>query len=162
MSNIAWYGRSKAGGDKATLRNVEAVIKELRNYSFEWVIGIADASLPHQLEDGENTDYLKSPIEFTTVFKNQSADPHILDAAKRKQALVVTNDSYRDWTDRDEWRQENLPRILINFQIDTGNATLDKVADELRLSSQRDVPIAEPSSSIEAEPELEKPQEPRA
>lgn len=135
VSNIAWTGRDREAGENATLVNVMIMVRALNRLSFQSMIGIADASLPYQIEESEQVDELKALVDLTLVPGNQSADPHILDVAKNRQALIVTNDQYREWADHDEWKRANLPRVLIPFEIRGEEVVFDEKTNELVVDS---------------------------
>ena len=131
ISNVAWQNRNEDAGEKATLNNVLILLKALSALSFETVIGIADASLPHQIDEAERVEELRSVMELTLTPANQSADPHILEVARKRNAVIITNDKYREWIELDPWNQENVPRVLFPYEIQGGEVVFDEKAIEL-------------------------------
>ena len=125
VSNIAWINRSRAEGAHASCENVQLVVRALESLGFVHVIGIAEASLPYDLEDQRELESLGESLDLTIVAGNQSADPHILEVAEKRQAVIISNDRFREWIDRNQWAQANLERIRVPFQIADGQVTLD-------------------------------------
>ena len=115
VSNIAWTNRSRETDEYARAETVVEVAHELHNLGFKQILGIADATLPHDLSSDAQLEMIRKACELTIIESNQSADPHILDLAERKSALIASNDQYRDWLDRSEWRERNIPRVLLPF-----------------------------------------------
>ncbi|QSI48083.1 Hsp70 family protein [Thermobispora bispora] len=110
-SNIAWLGRDAKADDSPSLAQLLEAVAALREqFPGATVDVIVDAALIHQLEEGER-DELKRHIRsglITPVPAGTSgkADRLVATLAERKNAVVVTNDSYKELQHEFPWLHE--------------------------------------------------------
>jgi hypothetical protein len=113
-SNVAMYGMSKTGKKKAKIENIMAVINKLKEYKASEIITICDANIRYTIDD---KDKLDSMIEDKSVILAPSgirADMFILDYARQKNCLIVSNDKFRDYRS-DKWINDNVDSITLGF-----------------------------------------------
>ncbi len=113
-SNVAMYGMSKSGKKKAKLENILTVINKLREYKASEIITICDANIRYTVDDKQKLD---SMIEDKSVILAPSgirADLFILDYAREKNCLIVSNDKFRDYRNV-KWINDNIDNITLGF-----------------------------------------------
>ncbi len=113
-SNVAMYGMSKTGKKNAKIENIMAVINKLKEYKASEIITICDANIRYTIDD---KDKLDSMIEDKSVILAPSgirADMFILDYARQKNCLIVSNDKFRDYRN-DKWINDNVDSITLGF-----------------------------------------------
>jgi hypothetical protein len=121
-SNVALYGLKNAGKKKAILNNIIEVIKKLKEFKAAEIITICDANIRYLIDDKEKFNQL---IENKTLILSPSgikADMFILDYAREKSCLIVSNDKFRDYRNID-WVNKNIDNITLGF-IFVGNDVL--------------------------------------
>jgi hypothetical protein len=114
-ANVAYEERS-AGG-KPKLSNLLKVRRELEERGFEPVI-IVDASLKYDIDDQEQLETLIQSQQVRQVPAGTDADFFIIQFAHELDALMVTNDRYRDYADRYPWIPERrLPYMIVKGEV---------------------------------------------
>src|ERR687889_2607125 len=99
-ANVAYEERS-AGG-KPKLSNLLRVRGELEERGLEAVI-IVDASLKYDIDDQSQLETLIRSQQIRQVPAGTDADYFIIQFADQLDALIVTNDRYRDYAERYPW-----------------------------------------------------------
>jgi Zc3h12a-like Ribonuclease NYN domain len=115
-SNVA-----HAGEKGARLATLLAVRDELKEEGFEPIL-IADAALRHQIDDRDGYEQLVESGELQQAPAGTDADYFVLKLAKDLDALVVSNDRFRDGgklADEAKSRQ-------IRFMVVAGEVVLEK------------------------------------
>ncbi len=114
-ANVAYEERS-AGG-KPKLSNLLKVRRELEERGQEAVI-IVDASLKYDIDDQEQLEKLIRSQQVRQVPAGTDADYFIIQFAHELDALVVTNDRYKDYTAQYPWISERrLPYMIVKGEV---------------------------------------------
>ena len=114
-ANVAYEERS--GGGKPKLSNLLRVRRELEERGFEPVI-IVDASLKYDIDDQERLETLIQSQQVRQVPAGTDADFFIIQFAHELDALMVTNDRYKDYADRYPWIPERrLPYMIVKGEV---------------------------------------------
>jgi len=114
-ANVAYEERS-AGG-KPKLSNLLKVRRELEERGFDSVI-IVDASLKYDIDDQEQLETLIQSQQVRQVPAGTDADFFIIQFAHELDALMVTNDRYKDYSDRYPWITERrLPYMIVKGEV---------------------------------------------
>ena len=120
-SNVAWNEGSKDQGDKAHAKNIKLVVKSLKEKGYSDIEVIVDASLRHQVDDLDIFAELAIKGILKEAPANRSADEFIIKYAKDKNAYIVSNDTFKDWKEKDKWIKENIDKYRVAFMIDEEN-----------------------------------------
>ncbi len=129
LSNLAW---TIGAADTA---DFDPLLRTLEHLGISTVIGIADANLRYSVS---GIDRLTARLSrFTEADGGMPADPLILDEACRENALIVSNDRFRDWKKATAWRRRNIERLRVtatrvdgdDHQVDLGLAADELVFD---------------------------------
>ena len=114
-ANVAYEERS-AGG-KPRLSNLLKVRRELEEHGFEPVI-IVDASLKYDIDDQEQLESLIRSQAVQQVPAGTDADYFIIQFADRLDALIVTNDRYKEYAAQYPWVDERrLPYMIVKGEV---------------------------------------------
>ena len=114
-ANVAYEERS-AGG-KPLLSNLTKVRRELEERGFEAVI-LVDASLKYDIDDQEQLETLIRSQEVRQVPAGTDADYFIIQFADQLDALIVTNDRYKDYAEQYPWVNERrLPYMIVRGEV---------------------------------------------
>ncbi|HEY0005443.1 MAG TPA: hypothetical protein VGB17_11590 [Pyrinomonadaceae bacterium] len=114
-ANVAYEECSEGGCPKVS--NLLAVRQALEEKGYDPII-IVDASLKHRIDD---PDQLEKLIQQQTVRQTPAgtdADYFVLEIAAQNDALVITNDRYRDYQEQYPWIEERrVPLMIIGGQV---------------------------------------------
>jgi hypothetical protein len=114
-ANVAYEERS-AGG-KPKLSNLLKVRGELEERGFEPVI-IVDASLKYDIDDQSQLETLIQSQKVRQVPAGTDADYFIIQFAQELDALIVTNDRYKDYAEQFPWVNERrLPYMIVKGEV---------------------------------------------
>ncbi len=114
-ANVAYEERS-AGG-KPKLSNLLKVRGELEERGFEAVI-LVDASLKYDIDDQTQLEAMIQSQQVRQVPAGTDADYFIIQLAEQLNARVVTNDRYKDYTDRYPWITDHrLPYMIVKGEV---------------------------------------------
>ena len=114
-ANVAYEERS-AGG-KPKLSNLLKVRSELEERGQEAVI-IVDASLKYDIDDSEQLEKLIQSQQVRQVPAGTDADYFIIQFAHELDALIVTNDRYRDYAQQYPWIPDRrLPYMIVKGEV---------------------------------------------
>ena len=114
-ANVAYEERS-AGG-KPKLSNLLRVRGELEERGLEAVI-IVDASLKYDIDDQSQLETLIQSQQVRQVPAGTDADYFIIQFAHELDALIVTNDRYRDYAEQYPWVSERrLPYMIVKGEV---------------------------------------------
>ena len=121
-SNIA-YGSS----DKAFAQNIKFMIDALKKKGFIKFIVIVDASLRHKIEDKRIYNELMKDGLIKQSPARTSADKFIIEYAKEKNAIIISNDTFSDWKMEDAWVKLNIDKYRTPFMIIDGIVKFDNL-----------------------------------
>ena len=114
-ANVAYEERS-AGG-KPKFSNLLKVRRELEEKGFEPVI-LVDASLKYDIDDQEQLENLIRSQQVRQVPAGTDADFFIIQFSQELDALIVTNDRYKDYADQHPWVPERrLPYMIVKGEV---------------------------------------------
>ena len=114
-ANVAYEERS-AGG-KPKLSNLLKVRREMEERGKEAII-IVDASLKYDIDDQEQLEKLIQSQQVRQVPAGTDADYFIIQFADQLDALIVTNDRYRDYAEQYPWITERrLPYMIVKGEV---------------------------------------------
>ncbi len=114
-ANVAY--EEKSGGGKPKLSNLLKVRRELEERGFDTVI-VVDASLKYDIDDQVQLEKLIRSQQVRQVPAGTDADFFILEIANACGARIVTNDQYKDYSDRYPWIPERrLPYMIVNGEV---------------------------------------------
>ena len=114
-ANVAYEERS--GGGKPKLSNLLKVRGELEERGFEAVI-LVDASLKYDIDDQEQLEKLIQSQQVRQVPAGTDADYFIIQFADQLDALIVTNDRYRDYASQYPWIPDRrLPYMIVKGEV---------------------------------------------
>ncbi len=133
-NNVCWW-YSQAYPNELSALPLFFLLVELLAHGDDFYC-VFDASICHLLADNGQKEHAaavelcinKHPKRFFRVTASTRADGVILHDADHHNRRIVTNDTYRDYSDRYAWLQDKYTSRLIqgNFQ-QSGLLTLDKV-----------------------------------
>ncbi len=131
-SNVAWADGSSETGDKAKAKNIRLLLSELNNiYQIKDIVTIIDASLIHQVDDPEELEKLIKSKMVLKAPANSDADGFLLQVTKEKKALLITNDSFKDWKEKDPWIKEHIDFFRVPFMFLGDSVRFDSKLEEL-------------------------------
>jgi hypothetical protein len=114
-ANVAYEERS-AGG-KPKLSNLLRVRGELEERGFEAII-LVDASLKYDIDDQSQLETLIQSQQVRQVPAGTDADFFIIQFAEQFNALVVTNDRYKDYVEQYPWITERrMPYMIVKGEV---------------------------------------------
>ena len=114
-ANVAYEERS-AGG-KPKLSNLLKVRHELEERGQEAII-IVDASLKYDIDDQEQLEKLIQSQLVRQVPAGTDADYFIIQFAHELDALIVTNDRYKDYAAQYPWIPDRrLPYMIVKGEV---------------------------------------------
>jgi len=131
-SNVAWVNQSSNEGGVPSTSNIIMLLTQLKTeYSFKEVITIVDAALIHQVEDSDKLQELITKKSVIVAPASSDADDFLIQEVKAHKALLITNDTFKDWKEKDSWINENIDFFRIPFMIINGRISLDSKLKEL-------------------------------
>jgi hypothetical protein len=114
-ANVAYEERS--AGDKPKLSNLLKVRGEMEGRGYEPII-IVDASLKYDIDDQTQIETLIHSQQIRQVPAGTDADYFILQVAQQHDALIVSNDQYKDYMDQYPWIPERrLPYMIVKGEV---------------------------------------------
>jgi len=96
-SNVAWHGQDMVSNPRPRVAQILAVRRALRTRGYFPVLLIADANLPHVVDDPAVVRRMIDAGELALVTSGTDADEYILREAQRLGASIVSNDYMADW-----------------------------------------------------------------
>ncbi len=115
-ANVA-YEEVSAGGDPR-VSNIISMRQALMDRGYSPVI-IVDATLRHEIDDPEQLESLIDSGTIRQAPAGTDADYFILQTAERQEALVVSNDSFKNYRDEYSWLNDRkVPFMIIKGQIE--------------------------------------------
>jgi len=133
-SNVAYGNQNRSNNPKPLYRNIISMADELRRRRYGEIIVIADASLKHKIGDERMLEPLKKLVTYLEAPGKTSADEYLIEKAKDDKCYIITNDTFSDWREKDEWIAKNVDKIRVPFILDENNKVsipaLDRLAQE--------------------------------
>ncbi len=112
-SNVAWESPTPEG--KANLSNIDKAIESLRQAGFKEIIVIADAALRYQVADRNEFDKAAKKGKIHVMPAKVSADHFILRLAKERNAMVLSNDLFKEFrSEQDDIEEKRIPYTIFN------------------------------------------------
>ncbi|MDR3707755.1 MAG: hypothetical protein P4L33_05620 [Capsulimonadaceae bacterium] len=118
-SNVAWHGQEMLSNPKPRMSHILAVRRALRLRGHFPIYMIADANLPHVVDDPQTARRMIADGEISLAISGTDADEHLLREAKRLGGYVVTNDYMADWDPAQE-----VPKLQYSIAHTTGVASI--------------------------------------
>jgi hypothetical protein len=107
-SNVA----HSSEGDEARLHNIKVVVRKLFAEGYEPVV-VADAALRHQIDDKEGYERRVEEGKIKQAPAGTDADYFLLAFARELDAVIVSNDLFRDRADSFPEARERMIRYMI-------------------------------------------------
>ncbi len=115
-SNVAWDEKTRDG--KAKLKNIKIAIKSLKEHGFKKIIVIADAALRYQIDDLKGLDKMIRENKIKLIPARVKADQFIIRLAYDENAMILTNDMFKEYLDEVPWVvKRRIPFTIINEKI---------------------------------------------
>lgn len=109
-SNIAYLETTKDG--KPRVEAIEKVRSQLEEMGYRPVV-IIDAALWHQVDDPDRLNRLIDQGVINQAPAGTDADVFVLETARREDAKIVTDDQYRDLTERFPDHEKRRSPVMI-------------------------------------------------
>jgi len=114
-SNVA---HNTSGNRIPYYKNIRLMVEELKDtWNFSDIVVIADASLKHKAKDSDELNRIKKTAQYHESPSHTSADKFLLDYIHREKCIVISNDTFTDWKEKDFWVRKNIDRLRIAFMI---------------------------------------------
>lgn len=107
-SNVA----HSSEGDEARLQNIKVVVRKLIAEGYEPIV-VADAALRHQIDDKEGYERRVEEGKIKQAPAGTDADYFLLAFARELDAVIVSNDLFRDRADAFPEARERMIRYMI-------------------------------------------------
>jgi hypothetical protein len=107
-SNVA----HSSEGDEARLENIKIVVRKLRREGYDAVV-VADAALRHQIDDKEGYERRVAEGKIRQAPAGTDADYFLLSFARELDAVIVSNDLFRDRAEAFPEARERMIRYMI-------------------------------------------------
>lgn len=107
-SNVA----HSSEGDEARLHNIKLVVRKLIAEGYEPVV-VADAALRHQIDDKEGYERRVEEGKIKQAPAGTDADYFLLAFARELDAVIVSNDLFRDRAEAFPEARERMIRYMI-------------------------------------------------
>ena len=115
-SNIAW--EEKSLGDKPKISNIEAMINRLSRANFEKIVTVADAALRYQIDNQRRLDKLVKEGAVKMLPARVDGDKFILRLAEEENAMIVSNDMFKEFRDTAPWiDQRRIPYTILDGEV---------------------------------------------
>ncbi|WP_337860567.1 hypothetical protein [Ferroplasma sp.] len=113
-SNVALYGLKSKEKKKAVLQNILKVIEKLKDLKASDIITICDANISYLIDEKEKFNEMVANNKLIISPSGIKADVFILDYAREKNCLIVSNDKFREYRESD-WVNKNIDKITLGF-----------------------------------------------
>jgi len=113
-SNVALYGLKNSEKKKGVLNNILEVIKKLKELKASEIITICDANIRYIIDEKDKFNQMVANKTLILSPSGIKADTFILDYAREKNCLIVSNDKFREYRDN-EWISKNIDNITLGF-----------------------------------------------
>jgi hypothetical protein len=116
-SNVAHNSVASNGKLIPMFRNVRMLVQELALWKFTDITLIADASLRHKAKDVDELQRIKKLATYLESPAHTSADKFLLDLIHHEKCIIISNDTFSDWQQKDFWIKKNIDKIRVPFMI---------------------------------------------
>lgn len=99
-------------GDEVRLHNIKLVVKKLISEGYEPIV-VADAALRHQIDDKEGYERRIEEGKIKQAPAGTDADYFLLAFARELDAVIVSNDLFRDRAEAFPEARERMIRYMI-------------------------------------------------
>ncbi|MCE7742996.1 MAG: hypothetical protein GOP50_11130 [Candidatus Heimdallarchaeota archaeon] len=115
-SNIAW--EEKNTSNKPKIANVESMINRLSRANFKKIITVADAALRYQIDEQKRLDQLVKEGAIKMLPARVDGDKFILRLADEENAMVVSNDMFKEFREDAPWVDERrIPYTILEGEV---------------------------------------------
>ncbi|MFP4644100.1 MAG: NYN domain-containing protein [Spirochaetales bacterium] len=134
-SNVAWNGGVRSRASRPAISNVEEVVSALyERYEFPEVDVLFDANILRDVSDAERIGELPCRVEYAPP--GRPADSLILEQARRRDCLIISNDVFRDYRRRTPVR---VRRHRVGVRVREASALFDACIDEVAALRHRPI-----------------------
>ncbi len=115
-SNIAW--EEKDNSNKPKITNIELMINKLSKANFKKIITVADAALRYQIDDRKRIDQLVKEGAIKMLPARVDGDKFILRIAEEENAMIVSNDLFKEFREIAPWIGERrIPYTILDEDV---------------------------------------------
>ena len=107
-SNVA----HSSEGEEARLENIALVVRKLKSEGYEPIV-VADAALRHQIDDKDGYERRVEAGKIRQAPAGTDADYFLLSFARELDAVIVSNDRFRDRAESFPEARERMIRYMI-------------------------------------------------
>ncbi|MBY9000727.1 MAG: hypothetical protein KGD64_07435 [Candidatus Heimdallarchaeota archaeon] len=131
-SNIAWEEKNSL--DKPKISNIENMINRLSKVEFKKIITVADAALRYQIDNQKRLDKLVREGAMKMLPARVDGDKFILRIAEEENAMIVSNDMFKEFRDMKSWiDQRRIPYTILDSEVylhPTAAQPIEEVSEE--------------------------------
>ncbi len=115
-SNIAWEEKSLS--NKPQINNIEAMINRLSRANFKKIVTVADAALRYQIDEQKRLDRLVKEGAMKMLPARVDGDKFILRLAEEENAMIVSNDMFKEFRETAPWIDERrIPYTILDGEV---------------------------------------------
>jgi len=115
-SNIAW--EEKSHSNKPQINNIEAMINRLSRVNFKKIVTVADAALRYQIDEQKRLDRLVKEGAMKMLPARVDGDKFILRLAEEENAMIVSNDMFKEFRESAPWIDERrIPYTILDGEV---------------------------------------------
>ncbi|MCG3258213.1 MAG: hypothetical protein H7644_00550 [Candidatus Heimdallarchaeota archaeon] len=115
-SNIAW--EEKNNSNKPQINNIESMINRLSRANFKKIITVADAALRYQIDEQKRLDRLVREGAMKMLPARVDGDKFILRIAEEENAMIVSNDMFKEFRESTPWIDERrIPYTILDGEV---------------------------------------------
>ncbi|MHA1446608.1 MAG: NYN domain-containing protein [Candidatus Heimdallarchaeaceae archaeon] len=115
-SNIAW--EEKNDSNKPQINNIESMINRLSRANFKKIITVADAALRYQIDEQKRLDRLVREGAMKMLPARVDGDKFILRIAEEENAMIVSNDMFKEFRESTPWIDERrIPYTILDGEV---------------------------------------------
>jgi hypothetical protein len=115
-SNIAWEEKSLS--NKPQINNIEAMINRLSRANFKKIVTVADAALRYQIDEQKKLDKLVKDGAMKMLPARVDGDKFILRLAEEENAMIVSNDMFKEFRETAPWIDERrIPYTILDGEV---------------------------------------------
>jgi hypothetical protein len=112
-SNVA----HSSEGDQPSLENIHVVVRKLEAEGYEPIV-VVDAALRHRIDDGDGYERMVEAGRIKQAPAGTDADYFILSFARELDAVVVSNDRFKDrWKAFPEAQERVIRFMIVNGEV---------------------------------------------
>ncbi len=135
-SNIAW--EEKNGSNKPKIANVESMINRLSRANFKKIITVADAALRYQIDEQRRLDQLVKEGAIKMLPARVDGDKFILRLADEENAMIVSNDMFKEFREDAPWIDERrIPYTILEGEVYLHPTSASPTQDPIEASEEK-------------------------